>query len=510
MKNVLRILGKIFSRLVVMIVLIGIQLYWIGYAIIRLSEYAKWIQIGFDVLAVIMALFVIYRDTNPAYKIGWILLISTFPILGSCMYAIFGNKKPSKSLLKKIAPVEEAHRADLKQEYGNNEVLDDRVQTTMDYISNHGPYPSWSRTKTKYHDTGDAAFIDIMEDLKKAEHYIFMEYFIIGTGYMWDQVFEVLKQKVAEGLDVRIIYDDVGSISKVPISFNKTVEEAGIKIMNFNPLRPIVSLVYNNRDHRKILVIDGYIAYSGGYNIADEYINRVEKFGHWKDSGIRLEGNAVWNYTVMFLNMWNAFRPTDTDYGKYRPFVHHEGEFDSDGIVQPYSDSPLDDENLGENVYLELINQATEYLYIFTPYLILDNEVMTALELASKRGVDVRLVTPGIPDKAIVFRLTQSYYRPLIKAGVRVFQYSPGFIHSKCVLCDDNKGVVGTINFDYRSLFLHFECGTLMLGCNALSGLKDDCRHMFEVSQEVTMEDCRLGFFGQMVDGVLRALAPLM
>ncbi len=311
-------------------------------------------------------------------------------------------------------------------------------------------------------------------------------------------------------MDVRITFDDVGSINKTPKRFISSLAQHGIKVLPFNPLTPIASLIYNNRDHRKILVIDGYIGYSGGFNIADEYINEVVRFGHWKDTGIRLEGHAVWNFTVMFLNMWNAFKKTEEDYETFRPHICHPEEFGSDGIIQPYSDSPLDDENMGENVYLEILSQAEDYVYIFTPYLIIDNEMQTALSLAAKRGVDVRIVTPAIPDKKMVFRLTRSYYRPLIKAGVRIYEYTPGFIHAKSYLSDDRIGVVGTINMDYRSLFLHFECGTLMIGCEALYDLKRDCVNTFSLSKEIHHEDCRRGFFGVLFDGVLRVLSPLL
>ena len=269
-------------------------------------------------------------------------------------------------------------------------------------------------------------------------------------------------------------------------------------------------MVYNNRDHRKIMIIDGYISYCGGYNLADEYINSVNRFGHWKDSGVRLEGEAVWNYTVMFLNVWNAYRKTEEDYSPFAPHVHHPEVFDSDGIVQPFSDSPLDDENVGENVYLEIITQAEEYVYIYTPYLILDSEMLAAMQLASRRGVDVRLVTPGIPDKKLIFRITRSYYHPLIKAGVKVYEYTPGFIHAKSVIADDKISVVGSINLDYRSLYLHFECGTLMIGSNAVRQLKEDCQETFSKSKLMTLEDCRTNFFGLLVDGVLRALSPLL
>ncbi len=505
-----KILGKIFSPLVIMVALILLQFAWFGVAVMKLSEYNEFISIGFTLASALMALFVIYRDDNPAYKMGWVMLICLFPILGTTMYVFFGNKRPSKRIKMKLDPVEARHKDDLKQTYNLGEIGSSRLMTTIKYIANEGPYPAWAGTKTKYYSLGDKAFPDMLEDLRNAQHFIFIEYFIVGSGYMWDEIHKILKEKAEAGVDVRFIYDDFGSIEKIPLGFMHGLEEEGIKTISFNPIKPIASMVYNNRDHRKILVIDGYIGYSGGFNLADEYINKVERFGHWKDTGIRLEGDAVWNYTVMFLNMWNAFRPTEEDYSIYRPKVHHPDHFDSDGVIQPYSDSPLDDETLGENVYMEMINQAKTYLYIFTPYLILDNEMMTALQLAAKRGVDVRIVTPAIPDKKIVFRLTRSYYTPLIKAGVKVYEYTPGFIHAKSFLCDDYLGVVGTINLDYRSLFLHFECGTMMIGCKALRDLKDDYFDTFEKSKEIKLDDCKTTFFGLLFDAVLRVLSPLM
>ena len=503
-------INKIFNRLTITIALIVVQLGWFAVLLFKLTDYASWISIIFTILAALMALYVIWRDDNPAYKIGWILLIALMPILGSTMYAFFGNKRPAKSLKRKIDPQDALHREDLLQEEDLGEIVNTRLLDTVNYIAQRGPYPAWTDTKSKYYALGDDVYPDLLEDLKKAEHFIFMEYFIIAEGEMWNGIFEILKEKAAAGVDVRLIYDDVGSINKTPRWFLTTLMQNGIKVLPFNPLTPFVSLIYNNRDHRKILVVDGYIAYSGGFNIADEYINKIVRFGHWKDTGIRLEGHAVWNFTVMFLNMWNAFRKTEENYDKFRPHVHHQNEFGSDGIIQPYSDSPLDDENMGENVYLEILSQAEDYVYIFTPYLIIDNEMQTALSLAAKRGVDVRIVTPAIPDKKMVFRLTRSYYRPLIEAGVKIFEYTPGFIHAKSYLSDDKIGVVGTINMDYRSLFLHFECGTLMIGCEALRDLKEDCVKTFAASKEIHQEDCRRGFFGLLFDSILRVLSPLL
>ena len=510
MTAIKKILGKIFNKLTILALIILLQAGWLFLAVLRLQEYSEYTSVVFTVVAALMALFVIYRDDTSAYKVGWILIITMVPIIGTLMYLFFGNKRPSRRLRVRIDAVEAEHRKELEQKDHLGELNSSRLISTIKYIAEKGPYPAWSGTKTKYYKLGDDAYPELLADLESAKHFIFMEYFIIGCGEMWNGIFDVLKRKAAQGVDVRVIYDDVGSIDKLPLGFPEILKSAGIKVCVFNPVRPILSLVYNNRDHRKITVVDGYIGYSGGYNLADEYINRQTRFGHWKDNGIRLEGEAVWNYTVMFLNMWNAFVPTEMSYEEFRPHVHRPGVFDSDGIVQPFSDSPLDYENLSESVYMEIINQAEYYVYISTPYLILDNEMLSCLQLAAKRGVDVRILTPGIPDKKLVFRLTRSYYQPLIKAGVRVFEYTPGFIHAKSIVADDWTGVVGSINLDYRSLYLHFECGTMMIGSSALSGLKNDFNSTFAVSKEIGKGDVRTGFFGLLLDGVLRVVSPLL
>lgn len=504
-------LNRIINPLTITGLLILIQMIYFGIVLLNFTAYSSWIALGFTIGAGVMALYIIWRDDNPAYKMGWLILICLLPILGATMYLFFGNKRPAKPLMRKLEPMEEKHRKDLMQAIPLDSIECERLRDTAEYISKFGPYPAWNGTKTRYYPLADYAYPELLEDLEKAEHTIFMEYFIISEGGMWRGIFDILKRKAAEGVDVRLIYDDFGSLPTMPRRFVRELRSAGIKVHSFNPIKPIFSLVYNNRDHRKMTIIDSYICYTGGFNLADEYINEKDRFGHWKDSGLRLEGEAVWNYTVMFLTMWNAFVPTEQGFGAYRPHVHHPESFaDGDGIVQPYSDSPLDDENVGENVYLEILSQAKDYVYIFTPYLVIDSEMQTALCMAAKRGVDVRIVTPGIPDKKMVFRLTRSYYRPLLKAGVRIFEYTPGFIHAKSFMSDDQVGVVGTINMDYRSLYLHFECATLMIGCEALKALKKDCLETFDHSKEILSEDIRHNFFGILLDGLLRAMSPML
>lgn len=501
---------KLFNRLTITGLLIIIQLLWIVNIFLFLAEQAVWINVFFTFLSVLIVIYIINKDENSAYKLGWILLICLIPLLGGLFYIFFGNKRPSKKLRLRLEKTENEHKGLLLQQ---DDVLDGvnlRMAATTKYITTHGVYPSYKNTGVKYYPLGEKMYKDMLVDLENANHYIFMEYFIIAESKMWDAMFDVLKRKVTEGVDVRIMYDDVGSIFVLPKQLILNLKKAGIKCIPFNPFVPLVSLVMNNRDHRKILVIDGKIGYSGGINIADEYINLYPKYGHWKDTGLRLEGEAVWNFTVMFLNIWNAFLKTDVDYEQFRPHIWHKEGFSSDGVVQPYSDSPLDDEALGENIYIDILSQAQKYVYIFTPYLIIDNELQTALTLAAKRGVDVRIVTPGTPDKKIVYKLTRSYYPPLIKAGVKIYEYTPGFIHAKSYVCDDEIAVVGTINMDYRSLYLHFECGTLLLNCTAIKDIKKDCIETFDKSNLINENVLKSNFFTKLFDALLRVLSPLL
>ncbi|MDD6042728.1 MAG: cardiolipin synthase [Eubacteriaceae bacterium] len=510
MKIIKKGLSIILNRFVITVALILIQMGLITFYVLKLADYSTWIYPLMIAGSVGLTLFVIWREDNPAYKIGWIMLLCLLPVFGGMMYVFFGNKRPSKSLNRKIQPVEEKHWDDLKQVDDFDNQINARKQGTMKYVAETGHYPAWKESDVRYFSSGEKMFPALLEDLRKAERFIFIEFFIINEGRMWDEIFDIIKEKAKQGVDVRVTYDDVGSIKGLPKGFLLKLREAGIKVLTFNPLKPFVSLIYNNRDHRKIIVIDGNVGYSGGVNISDEYINEKTRFGYWKDTAIRIEGKAVWNFSVMFLNMWNAFKPTEECYDHFRPnrVLPEAGE--DVGYVQPYSDTPLDDENLGENVYLEIISCAERYVYIFTPYLIIDNEMKTALTTAAKRGVDVRIVTPAIPDKKIIFRLTRSYYEPLLKAGVKIYEFTPGFIHAKSFIADDNIGVVGTINMDYRSLFLHFECGTLLVNEDCLADLKQDCIDTMAQSKQIKHEDCKRTFIGLLVDSVLRALSPLL
>lgn len=325
---------------------------------------------------------------------------------------------------------------------------------------------------------------------------------------MWNSILEILEEKVKQGVDVRVMYDDLGSMATLKQKYSKELEQKGIKCIVFNKLNPIAGVIMNNRDHRKILVIDGKVAFSGGINIADEYINAIVKHGHWKDNAIKISGDAVWNYTVMFLTMWNAFRNEDNDFFKYK--YDFKDKPINNGYVVPYGETPLDDDATGEDIYLNIINQANNYVYIFTPYLIIDSNMVNALTLAAKRGVDVRIVIPGIPDKKIVYTLSESYVELLVKEGVKVYRYTPGFVHSKVFVSDDNIATVGTINMDYRSLYLHFECGAYLENVNVIKDIKKDLVETIEKSQEISRKEATPRLLKAVWQALLRLVAPLM
>ena len=509
-----KILKKILqNRLVAFGLILAVELAWLLIFLTELVNYSTVISILFTVLSLLVVLWIINRDDNPAYKMAWIILIMTVPLIGGLFYLAVGHKQPSRGMRRKM----EAERVRTEDELLQDpEVLEEiracdrRIEGQSRYTALTGGYPVYGNTAARYYQIGEELYQDLLEELKKAEHFIFMEFFIVGEGKMWGSIREILEEKAKAGLDVRFMYDDLGSVSLLPADYDRQLEEAGIKCIAFNRFVPFWSLVMNNRDHRKIVVIDGHTAFSGGVNLADEYINEKVRFGHWKDTGFMLKGEAVWNYTVMFLRMWNSQRHTDPSYDPFRPFVWHPAPFEGEGFIQPYGDSPLDDEIVAENVYLDILNQARDYVYIFTPYLIVDHEMQSALCLAAKRGVDVRIVTPGIPDKRMVFQLTRSYYPVLLKAGVRIYEYTPGFLHAKSYVCDDEIAVVGTINMDYRSLYLHFECGTYFYRSPIVADVKKDSLETMKKGREITLSDTRQGFLGGLFSAVLRVFSPLL
>lgn len=508
-------IGKlIFGRLFIAAVAILVQFSWLFYWIYRFSWLSTYANIAIRILAVILVLKLMNRRMNPAFKLAWTFIILLFPVLGLLIYYVFGRSELTKRTRNKMNRINCEIEPLLTEKLEVTKAIercDKSVANQSAYISKWAKFPVYQNTDTKYFKSGEVMFPAMLEEIRKAEKFIFLEYFILDNGVMFTQLIDLLVEKVKQGVEVRLIYDDVGCITTLPANFYRGLQKHGIKCAAFNPFRPVLSIIMNNRDHRKILVVDGNVAFTGGINIADEYINEVERFGYWKDTGIRLRGEAVWSFTCMFLEMWNYIVNSSEDYERYQPNSLVKQTYESDGFVQPYGDSPLDHENTGENIYMNMINKAKRYVYIFTPYLIVDNEMLVALCNAAKSGVDVRIVTPGIPDKKLVYLLTQADYGILIENGVKIYQYTPGFIHAKSFVCDDELATVGSINMDYRSLYLHFECGVFMYRTAAVMQLKEDALKVFEESEEVTLDFCRHRGFGiRFAQSMLRLLAPLL
>ena len=465
-------------------ILILVQASILGFAIWKLSEYFVYLYAAFALLSIIVVLYILNRTDNPSYKLAWTIPILLFPVFGGLFYLFFGRKQYKAEFIQEGAKV---YKATVHLTQQDEKILeeiqqqDQSIANQVKYIANYSSYGIHKNTITKYLSPGETFFDTLKKELLKAKHFIFMEYFIIEEGIMWDSIVGILAQKAKEGVDVRLIYDDAGTIQTLPYKYHEKLQKLGIKTVVFNEIKPTLNLLMNNRDHRKITVIDGHTGFTGGINLADEYINAIEKHGHWKDASLMLKGEAVWNLTIMFLQVWACVTNEDGGYDQYRPYVNHPEPFESDGYVQPYGDSPLDGETVGENVYLNIINKAKKYVYINTPYLVVDNELVTALVLAAKSGIDVRIVTPHIEDKWYVHTVTRAYYPQLIEAGVKIYEYTPGFIHSKTFVCDDEIGVVGTINMDYRSLYLHFECGVWMYKTKSILDIRDDFLKTLEV-----------------------------
>ncbi len=505
----IKVLSRLFNRVSITVILVLLQVAWGLWAFFSLTTGRVWVSMTLNALSIVIILYLVRKDENSAYKIGWIALIGFLPLLGGALYLAFGNKRPSRRLQERMHPVELAHRTELSQWPGQIEGLDASSLGLSRYIAKYGPFPAWKNTSTHYFSCGEEMYPSLLEDLESAEKFIFLEFFIIHTGKMWSSVEQILRRKAAQGVDVRLIYDDFGCLTGLPGDFIIQMERAHIRCVPFNPVIPLVSLVMNHRDHRKIVVIDGNIAYNGGINLADEYINEEVRFGYWKDAAVRIQGAAVWNFTVTFLNFWNSFRTSESDYSPFQPDKEALPK-ESDGVVQPYADSPLDNEPVAETVYLNILEQAQQYVYIYTPYLAVGEEMLDALKNAAKRGVEVKLILPGIPDKKLVYRLSRSYYVPLLRAGVKIYEFTPGFLHAKCYVSDDRVAVVGSINMDYRSLFLHFESGTLLMHSSQVIALREDVKKTLSRCRRVELDDCRTNIPGTLLDSVLRLLSPLM
>lgn len=491
------------------------QIAFIFYVYITLREQYFYIQAVMLCISILVVIYIINRPINPAYQLAWCITILLIPLFGGLFYLLLSVNRTRRNFRSSIRAAVRESKTHLSQDcnvLAHIGELSDTAPPQAAYIHNLTQYPIYENTSLQYFATGEEMYLTMLTELKQAKHFIFLEYFIIHEGIFWNSVLEILKEKAKQGVEIKVIYDDMGSVSTLPSEYYKELQAFGIECHCFNPLNATLSLRLNNRDHRKIMVIDGHTSFTGGINLADEYINQLDMNGYWKDNGIMIKGDATWSFTVMFLQLWQHVSGAPADYEKYHSFANNtEEKIKGSGFVQPYADNPLFTEVVAENVYLNLIHRATKYIYITTPYLIVDNEMITALTLASQSGIDVRIVTPGIPDKKTVFMMTRSFYEPLTKAGVKIYEYVPGFIHSKMMITDDDFGVIGSINLDYRSLYLHFECATFLYHTDVLLDMKEDIEDCIAKSKEITYESClNLNRPYRIWQGLLRLYSPLL
>ena len=508
---------KFFKLLTHRVVLVGlalaIQIAVFILMVFRFQEYSIYFYSICNVLSILAVLLLVNSRSNPGYQIAWIILILAAPVFGGLFYLLFGGNRLSRRARRKLQQSDRKIAAALVPDQDAAAALEQaslRAARQSRYIAQFAECPVCRNTDVTYFRSGEEKFEQLKAELKKAERFIFLEYFIVEEGIMWDSIRDILAEKAAAGVDVRMVFDDMGCIMTLPANYPHKLESLGIRCRVFNRFIPVLSLRLNNRDHRKICIIDGKVGFTGGINLADEYINAYPKHGHWKDSAVMLRGDGVWNLTVMFLSMWEYLSGESEAYETFRCREPYTARSDC-GFVQPYADSPLDFEAVGETVYLNLISKAENYIYITSPYLVIDNEMVTALSAAAKSGVDVRIITPHIPDKWYVHAVSRAYYPVLVESGVHIYEYTPGFIHAKNVVCDDRYATVGTINFDYRSLYLHFECGVWMYRSPAVMDVKADFLDTLALCKEVTAADCRsVSLPRRLGRAILRVFAPLM
>ena len=496
--------------LIIVLVLIQLALLFVIYT--KFKSYLKYFTPAMTIITIAMITHIIDKDMNPAFKISWMAPISVFPAFGTMLYLFLhtfpGNKLGINSLkenIKKTKP----YLFQNKDHLGEMEEYASEFKGLADYVHKMGPYPVYKNTKVDYYENTVEGFDAIFSAMRQAKEFIFAEYFILKPGKILDEFVSILEEKVKEGVEVRFMFDAI-SMFNLPRNFEEDLRIKGIKVKIFAPVSPFLSTYQNNRDHRKVLVVDNDLAFSGGVNLADEYVNLIEVYGHWKDNVIRIRGEAVKSMTAIFLQMWNIFADGKEDYDKY--LAPRDGFFpNSDEYVIPYADAPGDGESLAKNVYLYMIYEAKKYIHIMTPYLVLDNEVLTALTFAAKRGIDVKIIMPHIPDKKIPFAVARSYYKDLIPEGVKIYEYTPGFVHSKVVIIDGEATTVSTVNMDFRSMYLNFENGIFVHGIETASSVEEDFQNTLAVSQRIDIEyyqsfPRKYRFFG----AFMRIFGPLM
>lgn len=505
-------IGLLLRRVFVILLLL-IEIFVLGFIIFGQGHISQITQIISWGLGVVLALKIAAQHEKSGYKVIWIFFSLLFPLFAWGLYLMQNVQLYTKRFGKRLSKIEEKTNLSLflpETAYNSVENIKSPYLPQISYLQNFAGFPVYKDNATEYLTPGEKFFERLLPELKKAEKYIFLEFFIVEEGKMWNSILEILKDKVKQGVLVRVVYDDLGCFLTLPSAYSKKLKEYGIECQIFNKFKPFLSTVHNNRDHRKIISIDGKVAFTGGINLADEYINEYEKHGHWKDSAIMIKGTAAWSLTVMFLQMWEFVSKSEQNLQSFFPEKQDFFVQEGNGFIQPYSDSPMDKENTGEHVYLQIINNAKKYVYINTPYLIVDDSMVSALSLAAKSSVDVRIVTPQRWDKKIVHLTTRSYYRELIAAGVKIYEYTGGFMHAKTFVSDDIVATVGTTNLDYRSLYLHFECGVFMCETSAIKEIKDDFVKTVENCQQISLEDCKTKRLKRFFEEILRFFAPLM
>lgn len=500
------------QRFVIALLLL-IQFAVFGILVSNLSRTSEYIKYTLHAISIFLCIGIISQEEKTAYKIVWVFIILLMPLFGGLFYLLFRWQTSKKRISHYFAKYENSTRPYFKIGNDKLHLVEKNIPSQLPavrYLQNAEGFPVYTNTQTTFFPLGEFWYDDMLGELRRATKYIFLEYFIIEEGSFWNSILDILKQKASDGVDVRIIYDDIGCFLTLSKKYHEQLNAMGIKCVVFNKFTPIVSGLQNNRDHRKITSIDGKIAYTGGCNMADEYINRKEKHGHWKDCALKVEGEAAWGLTLIFLQMWSSCKNQSEDYSLLYPYTNEPCNVESDGFVQPYADSPLDKSHVGENVYMGIIQNAKQYLYINTPYLIPDENILSAIILASRSGIDVKIITPEVWDKRFVHMTTRSYYRELINAGVEIYEYAGGFNHSKTFLSDDIVATVGTVNLDFRSLYLHFECGVRLVATDAVMQVKDDFVSTLSKCKKITLDDCKAKLPMRIIQNVLRIFAPLM
>ena len=506
------LLSLVFSRFSIIAILILLQVFIYVFIYGWLSYYLPFFSVFMVIFTVVMIFYLFNNSMDYSAKLTWMLVIAVFQIPGAIFLLFTQTNVGYRKIAKRENALIRHTRSAIPQSQKVLDELEKDGSGTDDlvrYLNRSGCFPVYDNTEVTYFSIGEDKFDAMLKELAAAEKFIFMEYFIVEEGYMWGKILEILVEKAAQGVEVRMMYDGMCEMSTIPPDYFKLLQEKGIKAKAFSPIKPLLSSHYNYRDHRKILVIDGEVAFNGGVNLADEYINRIERFGHWKDTAVMLKGDAVKSFTLMFLQMWNITEK-DAQFDQWLVDNQKAPEHPS-GYVIPYGDSPLDSKKVGAAVYTDIINRANDYVHIMTPYLILDGELEGAIKYAAERGVEVRIILPGIPDKKTAYALAKSHYRRLISSGVEIYEYTPGFVHAKVFVSDGWKATVGTINLDYRSLYHHFECATYLYKTDCIPAIEADFQDTLTKCRKVTFKSIKEEKLSYKIMGaLLKLIAPLM